>query len=86
MALGAPDQEKWIIDHLQLLRDGQVKLAMAVGGSFDFILAKIPRAPQLIQRIGLECLYRLIKQPWRYRRQLRLLAFIKLTFLRILGY
>ncbi len=86
VALGAPDQEKWIIDHLQLLRDGQVKLAMAVGGSFDFILAKIPRAPQLIQRIGLEWLYRLIKQPWRYRRQLRLLAFIKLTFLRILGY
>lgn len=86
VALGAPDQEKWIIDHLQLLRDGQVKLAMAVGGSFDFILAKVPRAPQLIQRIGLEWLYRLIKQPWRYRRQLRLLVFIKLTFLRILGY
>lgn len=86
VALGAPDQEKWIVDHLQLLRDGQVKLAMAVGGSFDFILAKVPRAPQLIQRIGLEWLYRLIKQPWRYRRQLRLLAFIKMTFREILGY
>lgn len=86
VALGAPDQEKWIVDHLQLLQSNQVKVAMAVGGSFDFILAKVPRAPQLIQRIGLEWLHRLIKQPWRYRRQLRLLAFIKLTFREILGY
>lgn len=86
VALGAPDQEKWIVDHLQLLQSNQVKVAMAVGGSFDFILAKVPRAPQLIQRIGLEWLYRLIKQPWRYRRQLRLLAFIRLTFREILGY
>lgn len=86
VALGAPDQEKWIVDHLQLLQSNQVKVAMAVGGSFDFILAKVPRAPQLIQRIGLEWLYRLIKQPWRYRRQLRLLAFIKLTLREILGY
>lgn len=86
VALGAPDQEKWIVDHLQLLQNNQVKVAMAVGGSFDFILAKVPRAPQFVQKMGLEWLYRLIKQPWRYRRQLRLLAFIKLTFLRILGY
>jgi N-acetylglucosaminyldiphosphoundecaprenol N-acetyl-beta-D-mannosaminyltransferase len=85
VALGAPDQEKWIVEHLQLLQSNRVRIAMAVGGSFDFILAKVPRAPQLVQKIGLEWLYRLIKQPWRYRRQLRLLAFIKLTWREILA-
>lgn len=85
VALGAPDQEKWIIDHLKLLQSNRVRIAMAVGGSFDFILAKVPRAPQFLQKIGLEWLYRLIKQPWRYRRQLRLLAFIKLTWREILA-
>lgn len=78
VALGAPDQEKWIADHLNLLQKSQVKIAMAVGGSFDFLFAKVVRAPQLWQKIGLEWLWRLIKQPWRGKRQLRLIEFIYL--------
>ena len=78
VALGAPDQEKWIIEHLDLLNKNQAKIAVAVGGSFDFLFAKVTRAPQLWQKIGLEWLWRLIKQPWRRKRQLRLLNFLVL--------
>ncbi len=80
VALGAPDQEEWIINHLQLLEENQAKIAMAVGGSFDFLFAKVKRAPFLMQKMGLEWLWRLIKQPWRRNRQLRLIEFICLTF------
>lgn len=80
VALGAPDQEEWIVNHLQLLEENQVKIAMAVGGSFDFLFAKVKRAPFLMQKMGLEWFWRLIKQPWRRNRQLRLIEFIYLTF------
>ncbi len=78
VALGAPDQEKWILEHYALLQANQAKIAMAVGGSFDFIFGKVTRAPRLWQKLGLEWLWRLIKQPWRRHRQLRLLKFIML--------
>jgi N-acetylglucosaminyldiphosphoundecaprenol N-acetyl-beta-D-mannosaminyltransferase len=80
VALGAPDQEKWIIDHRALLEANQVKIAMAVGGSFDFLFNKVKRAPLTIQKLGLEWLWRLIQQPWRKHRQLRLIKFISLVF------
>lgn len=80
VALGAPDQEEWIINHLQLLEENQAKIAMAVGGSFDFLFAKVKRASFLMQKMGLEWLWRLMKQPWRRHRQLRLIEFIYLTF------
>lgn len=84
VALGAPDQEKWLVEHFNLLQENQVKIAMAVGGSFDFLFAKVDRAPQLWQKIGLEWLWRLIKQPWRGKRQLRLIEFIYLLIREII--
>ena len=84
VALGAPDQEKWIIEHLDLLQANQAKIAMAVGGSFDFLFAKVTRAPQLWQKIGLEWLWRLLKQPWRKKRQLKLINFIYLLIREII--
>jgi len=45
---------------------------MGVGGAFDFIAGRQKRAPQLIRRLGLEWLYRLCRQPWRWRRMLDL--------------
>ena len=80
VALGAPDQEQWIVDHASLLEKNQVKIAMAVGGSFDFIFNKVRRAPLAMQKLGLEWLWRLIQQPWRKHRQLRLIKFISLLF------
>lgn len=65
-ALGAPWQEKFIFHNLKKI--SSAKLAMAVGGSFDFLTGKIKRAPPWLRKIGLEWLWRLGKQPWRYRR------------------
>jgi N-acetylglucosaminyldiphosphoundecaprenol N-acetyl-beta-D-mannosaminyltransferase len=73
VAYGAPVQDKWIARNLPRL---QVKMAMGVGGSFDFIAGKVPRAPQWMQRFGLEWLYRLYLQPWRVVRMMRLPRFV----------
>ena len=61
---GAPYQEKFI----NSLKNGNIKLAMGVGGSFDFITGKIKRAPLWIRNIGMEWLWRLILQPKRFKR------------------
>jgi N-acetylglucosaminyldiphosphoundecaprenol N-acetyl-beta-D-mannosaminyltransferase len=66
IALGAPKQEKWIAENLEKL--SSVKLAIGVGGTFDFISGKIKRAPNFVRRIGLEWLWRFILQPWRAKR------------------
>lgn len=79
VAYGAPEQDKWIARNLPRLR---VKMAMGVGGTFDFIAGIIPRAPLWMQRLGLEWLYRLYLQPWRIRRMMRLPAFVLAVLLR----
>lgn len=64
-ALGAPKQEKWIHKNLPELN---IKLAMGVGGSFDFISGDIDRAPKAYQEKNIEWLWRLKMQPWRKDR------------------
>lgn len=76
VAFGAPKQEEWIHEHLS---DIPFRIAMGVGGAFDFITGEVSRAPWLIRLIGLEWLYRLVKEPWRWKRQLSLLTFIALV-------
>lgn len=78
VAFGSPKQEKWIAEHLQEIPAGAV---MGVGGAFDFISGRVNRAPHFIQAAGLEWLYRLIRQPWRWKRQLALpqFAFLVMT-------
>jgi len=66
VALGAPKQEIWIYENLKKMPS--VKLAMGVGGSFDFISGRIKRAPLIFQRLGLEWLWRLILEPRRIKR------------------
>jgi len=53
-----------------------VKIAAGVGGAFDFIAGVQKRAPLAWQRLGLEWLYRLIQQPWRWKRMTRLPRFV----------
>ena len=65
VALGAPSQEFFIEANKEALGAG---LLMGVGGSFDVISGTIQRAPERWQRMGLEWLYRLIKEPWRIKR------------------
>ncbi len=69
VAYGAPRQDLWIARHRDALG---VPVMMGVGGAFDHIVGVRRRAPQLVQRLNLEWLYRLITQPWRWRRQLAL--------------
>lgn len=73
VALGAPEQEKWI--HRNLTELPNCKLIIGVGGSFDFMAGEVPRAPSWLCRNGLEWLYRLFVQPSRWRRMLRLPVF-----------
>ncbi len=76
VAYGHPKQEYWIERNLPKLNIG---LAMGVGGSFDFWSGDTPRAPRWVRRAGLEWLFRLIRQPWRLKRQLALITFIYLV-------
>lgn len=64
---GAPYQEKFLYS-LKNLKDAKIRLAMGVGGSFDFLTGKLRRAPLWMRKIGLEWLFRLIQQPRRFRR------------------
>lgn len=75
VAFGSPKQEEWISKHIGKV---PVRVMMGVGGGFDFISGKVARAPRLVRRFGLEWLYRLIRQPWRIKRQLALLEFVAL--------
>jgi N-acetylglucosaminyldiphosphoundecaprenol N-acetyl-beta-D-mannosaminyltransferase len=77
VGLGAPKQERYI-DILK--KQCKHVVFMAVGGSFDMIAGVIPRAPIWVQKIGLEWLYRLGKEPWRLKRQMALVRFLFLVF------
>ena len=75
VAFGSPSQELWLYKNRKRLNNA---ICMGGGGAFDFIGQKVTRAPVFIQKIGLEWLYRLISQPWRWRRQIRLIKFMRL--------
>lgn len=66
VAFGQIKQEKWIFKHLDQLPS--VKLAIGVGGTFDYISSAVPRAPKFLRQLGLEWLFRLIQQPSRGKR------------------
>lgn len=72
-AMGSPRQEL-------LMRDCRVvhpdALYMGVGGTYDVFTGHVKRAPKVWQRLGLEWLYRLLSQPSRLTRQLRLLRYL----------
>ena len=73
VAYGAPQQDFWIARNLQRL---EVPVAMGVGGAFDFLAGVVPRAPRWVRERGFEWLYRLARQPWRWRRQLAIPHFM----------
>lgn len=65
VAFGIPAQEKFIAHNLNTLN---VPVSIGVGGSFDVYSEKLRRAPVYIQRSGLEWLYRVWQEPWRWKR------------------
>ena len=66
VAFGHNKQEKWIFENL--IKMPKIKIAMGVGGAFDYVAGTVKRAPKWMQKIGIEWLYRLIKQPCRLKR------------------
>ncbi len=72
VGMGMPAQEKWIAKHLSELG---VRVVMGVGGSFDVLSGKLKRAPGVMRHLGIEWLYRLSQEPWRWRRIAQLPVF-----------
>lgn len=73
VALGVPKQEKWIHEHLYELGPC---VCMGVGGTLDVLAGKAGRAPEWMQKHRLEWLYRLFKEPTRWKRMLALPKFV----------
>lgn len=65
VAMGCPRQEEFIVRYMNEL---PCKIFMGVGGSFDVIAEKVSRAPKWMIKLGLEWLYRVLKEPWRIKR------------------
>lgn len=82
VAFGAPAQDVWLAHNLD--RTGAA-VGVGVGGTFDYLAGEVRRAPPLLRRLGLEWLYRLAQQRWRWRRQLVLPHFALLVLLRRLA-
>ncbi len=86
VGLGAPKQEFFIHRLMSyVLHPTSPMVFMAVGGSFDTIAGRVRRAPLLVRGLGLEWLWRLVREPWRWRRQLALLKFLWLVVCRKLA-
>jgi N-acetylglucosaminyldiphosphoundecaprenol N-acetyl-beta-D-mannosaminyltransferase len=78
VAYGAPNQDLWIARNLHRFTPPIV--AVGVGGTLDYIAGVAVRAPQWMQRVGLEWLHRLIHEPHRWRRMLALPKFCLAVF------
>lgn len=73
VGMGSPRQELWMHKCVGRIPRG---VMMGVGGSLDVISGAKPRAPRTVQQLGLEWLYRLIREPWRARRMTALPRFV----------
>ncbi len=66
ISYGCPKQELWISENLKQIPSARI--AMGIGGTFDFYAGEITRAPRFFQKLGLEWLWRLIRDPKRIKR------------------
>ena len=80
VALGAPKQEEWIVENLPSMPE--VRIAMGVGGTFDFLSGQVKRAPSFLRKYGFEWLWRLVLQPWRLVRVTRATLIFPYLFLK----
>jgi N-acetylglucosaminyldiphosphoundecaprenol N-acetyl-beta-D-mannosaminyltransferase len=77
VCLGAPKQEHWMQDHMNQLN---VQLMVGLGGSLDVFSGQVKRAPDVWVKLGLEWLYRLIREPKRIGRMCKLPLFLLASF------
>ena len=73
VALGMPKQEEWIVKYKDTFAKG---LFMGVGGSLDGLAGEVKRAPDIWIKLNLEWMYRLLKQPFRWKRILKVFEFM----------
>lgn len=73
---GMGEQEKWLDRNFDKTKS---RVFMGIGGSLDFLTGFAKRAPRWMRGLGLEWLYRLFHEPWRWKRQLRLIEFVWLV-------
>jgi len=78
VGLGSPRQERWLDRHLAALA---VPVAVGIGGTLDVWTGRAPRAPRIMQTLGLEWCYRLVRQPSRFGRQLAIPKFMAAIYL-----
>ncbi len=76
VCLGAPKQEHFMAEQLDKL---DASLLCGLGGSLDVFAGTVKRAPAIFSKLGLEWFYRLYKEPWRFRRMLKLPLFFLLA-------
>jgi N-acetylglucosaminyldiphosphoundecaprenol N-acetyl-beta-D-mannosaminyltransferase len=67
ISYGSPTQEKWLKRNLEKIN---IKVGIGVGGGFDFVSGDIQRAPNIMKKLHVEWLFRLVSQPWRIKRVL----------------
>ena len=79
VCLGVPVQEKWICENREKLK--RVGLVMGLGGSLDAYSGNVKRAPEIFIKLNLEWFYRLIKEPKRIGRMMKLPKFVFGTIL-----
>jgi N-acetylglucosaminyldiphosphoundecaprenol N-acetyl-beta-D-mannosaminyltransferase len=75
VAYGAPGQVLWIERNRSELGRAGVRIVIGVGGALDYWAGTAKLAPPLVRKLGFEWLYRLMLEPWRWRRQLVLPVF-----------
>ena len=79
VCLGSPKQELWMERCVAMLN---VKLCAGLGGSLDVFAGRVKRAPMFFQRIGMEWLYRLFREPRRIKRMIKLPLFVFVVILK----
>jgi N-acetylglucosaminyldiphosphoundecaprenol N-acetyl-beta-D-mannosaminyltransferase len=79
VAYGAPAQIYWIHRNMTALEEAGVRIVIGIGGALDYISGNVSYAPALVRKLGLEWAYRLIREPWRWRRQMVLPVFAALV-------
>ena len=82
VCLGAPKQEIWMKNNAELLNAG---LMIGLGGALDVYAGVVERAPRKWRNMGLEWLYRLIKEPRRIKRMIKLPGIIFAALWRRIG-
>jgi N-acetylglucosaminyldiphosphoundecaprenol N-acetyl-beta-D-mannosaminyltransferase len=73
VAMGSPKQELWITENRGKIN---APFCMGVGGTFDVVCGKVEWAPEFFRKTGTEWLYRLVREPKRWKRQLALPKFV----------